>query len=240
MSVWLAIDTASDLASVAIGTPDRVLAAAEVGGARRHASMLLPMLHTVLGEAGLVPARLAGVVLSDGPGSFTGLRVGAAAAFGLVRALGIPLHVAPSLMVRARGVAGDDARPIVAVADALRGEIYAGVYRFGPDSVETTVPAQTWSPEALMAAVEPPVTVVGDVPAALQDRFTAWSGRAVIGPPEGSPHARHLLRLIGVSGGAVPVRPGEWEPTYGRPAEAQARWEAAHGRALPHPTGRPR
>jgi gamma-glutamyltranspeptidase len=65
-----------------------------------------------------------------------------------------------------------------------------------------------------------------------------WSGRPAVGPPDGAPHARCLIDLVGRKGGAVRVEDaGSWEPVYGRPAEAQARWEMTHGSPLPNSSG---
>src|SRR5215218_6656348 len=119
--MWLAIDTATDRASVALGGPGLATLEENVVGSRRHASQLLPTVELLLRRAGGTLDDLSGVVLSDGPGSFTGLRVGAAVAKALVRTRGMPLWIAPSLLVRAAGVAAAGGR-VLAVADALRGE----------------------------------------------------------------------------------------------------------------------
>ena len=87
--MWLALDTASDWASVALGQPGEGQRAAEENlvGARRHAAALLPMIQTLLGRSGASLDALQGIVLSDGPGSFTGLRVGESAQRLVVRGL---------------------------------------------------------------------------------------------------------------------------------------------------------
>ena len=100
----LALETATDRASVALGTSAADALERELAGARRQAAGLLPMIDAVLREAGATLDDVTALVLSDGPGSFTGLRVGAAVAKALVQARGFPLWIAPSLMVRARGV----------------------------------------------------------------------------------------------------------------------------------------
>jgi tRNA threonylcarbamoyladenosine biosynthesis protein TsaB len=115
----LALETATDRASVALGTSAADAVVRELEGARRHAAELLPMIDAVLHEAGVGLAAVEELVLSDGPGSFTGLRVGASAAKALVQARDLPLWVAPSLLVRATGVAQPGAT-VLAVADALR------------------------------------------------------------------------------------------------------------------------
>ena len=236
----LGIDTATDHASVALGVTVAAPIEESIGGARRHASALLPMIQSLLRRAGTSLDDVTGIALSDGPGSFTGLRVGASVAKALVQARKLPLWIAPSLMVRAAGVARDQA-VVLAVASALRGEVYAAAYRFLGDRIYTELVPSVRKPEDLMAGALEPAVVVGEAPAEILSALEKWVGQPVIGPPAGSPHAAHLLGLVGRAGGARLVEPAaEWEPVYGRPAEAQARWEMAHGRPLPDSVGSPR
>ena len=235
----LAIETATDSASVALGLPGADPLEENVPGARRHAAALLPMIQTLLRRAGASLDDVSGIVLSDGPGSFTGLRVGASVAKALVHARGIPLWVAPSLLVRAAGVARGNAL-VLAVAGALRGEVYAAAYRFLPDRIHTELAPSVRHPDDLVRGGSVPEIVVGEAPADIIAALEAWTGRPVIGPPDGSPHAGRLLGLVGHAGGARRVEAAAgWEPVYGRPAEAQARWEMAHGRPLPDSVGSP-
>ncbi len=233
----LAIDTATDQASVALGAAGAEPFEENLVGARRHASALLPMIQRLLKRASISLDDVRGIVLSDGPGSFTGLRVGAAAAKALVQARQLPLWVAPSLLVRAAGVAQDD-QLVLAVSSALRGELYAAAYRFRGDEIHTALIPSVRRPDELMAGMLRPDRVVGEAPADILSALGAWSGQPVIGPPRGAPHAAQLLQLVGRAGGARLIeRVAEWEPVYGRPAEAQARWEIAHGRPLPDSVG---
>ena len=101
--MWLALDTATDRAQVVLGAPGVILARAEVVGARRHAAELLPAIERCFAAAAANYAALEGIVLADGPGSFTGLRVSAAVAKALIRARPMPRWVAPSLLVCAAG-----------------------------------------------------------------------------------------------------------------------------------------
>jgi tRNA threonylcarbamoyladenosine biosynthesis protein TsaB len=233
----LALETATDRASVALGTTSADAVTREIGGVRRHAAELLPMIDAVLREAGVRLEAVRGIVLSDGPGSFTGLRVGAAVAKALVQARGLPLWIAPSLMVRAAGAARPSAT-VVAVSDALRGELYVAAYRFDDAGVRTLLAPAVRRPEELVAGALSPDVLVGELPEPARQVLERWAGRAIIGPPAGRPDARMLLDLVGRPGGAVRVEPVEgWQPVYGRPAEAQARWETAHGRPLPDSIG---
>jgi tRNA threonylcarbamoyladenosine biosynthesis protein TsaB len=75
--MWLALETATDRASVAIGEGAEDAVEESLSGARRHAGALIPMIETVLRRRAVTLDQVSGVVVSDGPGSFTGLRVGA-------------------------------------------------------------------------------------------------------------------------------------------------------------------
>lgn len=239
--MWLALDTATDRASVAVGTPGAGADAWEENliGARRHAAGLLPSIQQLVRRAGVALDDLRGVVLSDGPGSFTGLRVGAAVAKALVYARALPLWSAPSLLVRAAGVAQEDTL-VLAVANALRGEVYAAAYRFRPGAIETElIPSVRRPTDPGITRLQPDI-VVGEVPGDITQVLEQETGRRIIGPPEASPRASRLLDLVGRAGGARLVEAVRtWEPVYGRPAEAQARWESVHGRPLPDSVGSP-
>jgi tRNA threonylcarbamoyladenosine biosynthesis protein TsaB len=235
----LAIDTATDRASVALGVPGADPLEENLTGARRHAAALLPMIQSLLQRGGASLEDLSGIVLSDGPGSFTGLRVGASVAKALVHARRLPLWVAPSLLVRAARVARPEA-VVLAIAGALRGEVYAAAYRFFSDRIDTELAPSVQRPEELVQSSFTPAVAVGEAPPEILAALETWIGRPVVGPPEGAPHASQLLGLVGRAGGARRIEAAaEWEPVYGRPAEAQARWEMAHGRPLPDSVGSP-
>jgi tRNA threonylcarbamoyladenosine biosynthesis protein TsaB len=236
--MWLALETATDRASVAVGEAAGDAVEESLSGARRHAGALLPMIETVLRRRGVTLDQLSGVVVSDGPGSFTGLRVGATVGKALAHARGLPLWAAPSLIVRAAGVAGAGQRLVLAVSDALRGEVYAAAARFPPGRVVVELTPGVWRPEALAGLGLAPDALVGEAPPDAVAVLERWAGVEMIGPPAGAPHAARLIGLVAASGGAREVEDAAgWEPVYGRPAEAQARWEIAHGRPLPDSVG---
>jgi tRNA threonylcarbamoyladenosine biosynthesis protein TsaB len=239
--MWLALDTATDLATVALAAPDGRVLEAEQPGARSHARAVLPLATELLRRADADLSALRGVVVADGPGSFTGLRVGASVAKALVTTRRVELRTAPSLLARAAAAAdGDGGATILAVSDALRGELYAAAYRLPPGRVEVVAAPAVWRPDDLFARVSRPDRIVGDVPAALLDRLQTWAGTPVVRSPAGAPRAARLLELLAREGGTERVADvGAWEPVYGRPAEAQAQWEERHGRPLAHPVGRP-
>src|SRR5437762_13814126 len=135
--VWLAIDTATDIASVAVGKPPDTEAGVFVQGARRHAAELIVLIDHSLKQAGLRPQDLEGIVVGDGPGSFTGLRIGWAAAKGLAQPAGLSVAAVPSLMAAAATVARQlGPVPVAACYDALRGQVSGPVYVLRPDAGE--------------------------------------------------------------------------------------------------------
>jgi tRNA A37 threonylcarbamoyladenosine modification protein TsaB len=135
-------------------------------------------------------------------------------------------------MVRAAGVTSRPGSRVLVVTSALRGELYAASYRFDlPHSVETLSPPSLATPETLRG--ECPDLLVADCPDKTVDRLGDQFAVPLVRGVASLPSAAALLRLVGVAGGAVRLLDlDEWEPSYGRPAEAQARWESAHGKTL--------
>ena len=227
MTVRLALDAASDRLSVAADRSGGVVEERSLLGARSHAGALLTLVDEVLAALSAKRRDITLVAVGDGPGSFTGLRVSFAAAKAIVGDR-LPLVTAPSLLTRAAEAAQPGER-VLAIAGALRGEVYAGAWRLDlPDSIETLLAPRTVGPSdlPLLPSVD---RIVGDGPAELT--------RSLGTVTPALPSAAVLLRLIDVGGGAAPVSdPLLFEPTYGRPAEAQAKWERDHGRPLPDPS----
>lgn len=236
--MWLALETSSDRASVAVGQPGKVLAEAELVGARKHAGALPGLIEQALNAAGAKLSDLQALVLGDGPGSFTGLRVGAAVAKALVRTRGLSFHVTPSLAAVAWAAEPTREERVLAVANALRGEVYAAEYRFPDGKMEVLQAPAVWLPERLLADCPVPEVLAGSLPAGLAERLAEWQGgrhprAASVGASAGA-----LLELAGRTDGVQPIADwSAWEPWYGRPAEAQAKWERDHGHPLPDSPG---
>lgn len=223
--MWLALDTATDQASLALGGAGGVLSRESIAGSRRHAAALLPALERCLTTLGAGYGDLEGIVLADGPGSFTGLRVGASIAKALIRVRPMPLWVASSLLASAATVHAPEGATVLAVSNALRGELFVAGYRFSPGAVETALAPTVLLPGQVAERLAPPWVLAG--PSA-----------QVLGGVPSWPDAGALLGLVGVAGALTAVpNPAAWEPEYGRPAEAQAKWERDHGRPLADPAG---
>lgn len=234
MTWRLALDTAGELGSVAIGR-DGDLAASVLLPPRSHARFLVPAIDTCLQLCGIGYDDVQEIVLADGPGSFTGLRIGAATVQGLVTAQPRVVWAAPSLMALAWGAARDHQDVVAALFDALRGDVFVAVYQFTDTSVTAhTEPILVGAGELQRCASVRPTVVIGDGARAHPDAILAWVGHPPTNSWRGLPRAEFLLPLVGLDGGARRIEDiAAFEPRYGREAAAQVRWEQRHGRALP-------
>jgi len=155
----LAFDTALGACSAAVAVGPEVRAARFERRARGHAERLMPMVETVLAEAGLGYPDLDQIAVTVGPGTFAGLRIGLATARALALAARLPIRGLTTLHALALAAAAGDARPVAVAIDARRDQVYGQV--FARHAAPEGEPA-LW-PAAAFAARLPagPVLVVG-------------------------------------------------------------------------------
>jgi tRNA threonylcarbamoyladenosine biosynthesis protein TsaB len=209
----LAIDASTYAGSACVLRGDRVLAEATTAMRGVDEERLLPAIDDALRDAGVAVAEVRRVVCGAGPGSFTSLRIAASIAKGVAQGRGVPLFAVSSLaLIVAGGIAPPAAGEYLAALDALRGESYVARCVVDDRGLVVRIGETRLVPTDTLGAAG--TRVVGP----------AWPGEAL-------PHARGVARL-GASIGD-PVDLASWEPAYGRLAEAQVKWEAAHGRPLP-------
>ncbi|NNL30491.1 MAG: tRNA (adenosine(37)-N6)-threonylcarbamoyltransferase complex dimerization subunit type 1 TsaB, partial [Gemmatimonadetes bacterium] len=127
--VRLALDTSTSVGSVAVAVGARVVARARLTKQSRHAAALLPAVDEALEAAGVGASELDDLVVGEGPGSFTGVRVAAATAKGLALALERPLHAVSSLAGEALAHTGFPIR--YALFDASAERVYGACYGVG-------------------------------------------------------------------------------------------------------------
>ena len=205
--VTLALDASTYDGSVAVLRDGTLVAERTVAMRGEREERLMPAVADALASAGAAPRDLARVVCGAGPGSFTSLRIAASIAKGIASATGAPLFAVSSLALAA--VEAGHGRWTITL-DALRGESYVAVY--------------TWDGATLGALRAPTVTAHADVkPVAAEYTAAVVAAR---------PHARAVAPLLGAIIASGAVDRASWEPSYGRRAEAQVRWEAAHGEPL--------
>ncbi|MBN1994667.1 MAG: tRNA (adenosine(37)-N6)-threonylcarbamoyltransferase complex dimerization subunit type 1 TsaB [Anaerolineae bacterium] len=123
----LAIDTATQYASLALANPDSIFAEESWFSGRKHTVELMPRLARMLKLANLKVADLTALAVSLGPGSFTGLRIGLAVAKGLALPHKLPVVGVPTLEIVAYPFRADNL-PVWAIVQAGRGRILAACY----------------------------------------------------------------------------------------------------------------
>ena len=210
----LALDASTGQGTVAVLRDGVVVAVREAMMRGEHEERLMPAVLAALADAGAVPRDVARVVCGAGPGAFTSLRIAAGIAKGVAQGAGMPLFAVSSLVLVVAGA--DAALPsgrYIATLDAMRGERYAQSVLVLADGTVRADGVQSLATVEQLAAAE----------------------SLVVGPLEPTPrlpHARGVAAMLADCIAAGPVDLDAWEPSYGRLAEAQVKWEAAHGRPL--------
>ena len=219
--ITLALDASTYEGDVALLDDGRVVAEQAAAMKGRESEQLMPAVAAVLQAAKLDLGAVDRIVCGAGPGSFTSLRIAGGIAKGIASGLCLPLFAAPSL---ALVVAGADPRPgrYLGAIDALRGEFYVGLYAVDGEGCIAEI-----EPARLVAATDVGV-VAGEYRSQIVSPTDFEDG--IRSRPRASGVAR-LQELLSIRG---PVDVRGWEPAYGRLAEAQVKWESAHGRPLPN------
>lgn len=122
----LAVDTAGKTAAVAVLRDDVLLYEAQCNNGLTHSETLLPMIDTALKAAGLTVDDLDVLGVTNGPGSFTGLRIGLAVVKGLALPRQIPCAGVSTMAALAYGLAGEGT--VIGAQDARRGQVYWGAF----------------------------------------------------------------------------------------------------------------
>jgi len=156
----LAVDTSTMAGGVALVENAHVVGESLLDVRTTHSERLMLAIDRVLADAGWEATQLDGLAVTVGPGSFTGLRIGLAAVKGLALALGCPVAPVPTLDAMAAGFPWA-ARPVCAVLDARKGELYASLFRWDGALMQREWDYLAVSPEDLAARIVEPVIGVG-------------------------------------------------------------------------------
>lgn len=235
----LGIDTSNLVLSIALVDDERLRGEYTTNMKKNHSIRLMPALDRLMADLEMVPDELNGIAVAEGPGSYTGVRIGVTAAKSLAWALGVPLIGVSSLKAMAmNGLFFDGwVSPLI---DARRGQVYTGLYQPAAhqdmDLVEQDriILLEHWLDH--LAEGDRPVLFVGDDVNIHRIQIEKRLGeQACFLSAEGNiPRAAHIARLglRGLQQGQQQLREQTREqtqlhtfaPAYLQLAEAEAKW----------------
>ncbi len=232
----LALETATVVSSVAVATEERLLAEVTAAAKLTHSETLQPHIAMALEMASVRREEVGAVAVSIGPGSFTGLRIGLAAAKAMAYAWQVPLAGVDTLASLAMGCPWPGAKT-AALIDAQKGNVYLALYEWKVGLPEMLWPAEVVPLEQAigrLAALKDPVMMAGDI---VQQKLVSWDGlpeNLFIAPPATVlPRAASVaaLGLHRLAAGQTDNLMG-LEPLYIRRSEAEVLWEKRHPEAV--------
>jgi tRNA threonylcarbamoyladenosine biosynthesis protein TsaB len=221
----LAIETATGCGGVALtrgtGGAARILAEFTLQPEITHSRRLLGSIATIMAGTGIGWKELDGVAVSQGPGSFTGLRIGMAAAQGIAMAADLPLVAVPTLDGLAAQVV-PSGLPLCCLLDARKQQVYAGFYHLVETGWQRAGAFLVLSPEDLVRRIGEPTLVVGPGLQACRSQLAAHPWARCVDAGNFHPRAATIglcasQRLSGEGGGET----GQPNLLYVRASEAE-------------------
>ena len=198
----LAIEASARACSAAYIENEILKAEQFVNGAMTHSETLMPMVENVIRDAGAKPQDLEMIAITFGPGSFTGLRIGAATAKGLAFGLKIPVMMVSTLEALAYNAVNYDGY-IVPMMDARRSQVYTAVYHSENGSLCCDLQPEAMSPKALcewLLQVDKKVMILGDAVPLYEKMFKEQLGERALAAPA------HMRQLRAATVGALALQ----------------------------------
>ena len=181
----LALESSAVAASVALCEDETLIAQAFQNTGLTHSQTLLPLAEDLLKNCGLTMADMDLIAVAEGPGSFTGLRIGVAAAKGLAGGGELPCAGCSTLESMAWNLSGFEGEVCVAM-DARRKQVYNARFRVDGEQPHRLTPDRAISLEDLIAELQGTETtqiIVGDGAKLCYDALTAAGIPAKLAPP---------------------------------------------------------
>lgn len=220
----LALETATLAGGAALLDDGRLVGESRLNIALTHSERLMAMVDRLLQDCAWEASSLHGLAVSIGPGSFTGLRVGAATAKGLALALDLPVAPVPTLDALAATLPFADA-PVCPLLDARKGEVYCSLYRWSGTAMVREWDYLAVPPAEAAARLDPPVIVLGDGVAACRPYLARLGAGVHEAPPAQSLPSAAVVGALGhailSAGGGISAE--RLAPLYLRPSEAELR-----------------
>ncbi len=169
----LAVDASGQVASTALITEEGIRAVYTVDYRKTHSQTLLPMIDEILRMTETDKHSLDVIAVSEGPGSFTGLRIGAATVKGLAAALNKPVAAVPTLEMLAYNFCGTE-ELVCPMMDARRNQVYTGLYAFEEEKLCIRISQRACALEEIIRLLneqERQVVLLGDAIDAYRDEL---------------------------------------------------------------------
>jgi len=237
----LCIETSARLGSVALAESSQIIAEKEFTGDQCHTSDLIPVINDLCNRTGTKPVDIDAIYVSDGPGSFTGLRVGITAAKAIAFTCDAKIVPVPSTDVMVLNVGNlinrelSAVKNVAVVMDAKKGQVYAAVFEKTDGESElvpgfrTLVQPSVMTSAELLSLTARPLHLLGD--------GLRWHGKAlqdshvfILDESLWQPLARNVLPCgLRRARAGLHVHPDQLIPIYLRRPEAEVKWEKLHG-----------
>ncbi len=234
----LALDTSTFSGSIALVKDGRLLGEVTTPDVGTHSKWLMPAMGALLDDARVGLAEVDYIALTNGPGSFTGLRIGVSVVKGLAWALGKPVLAVSSLEALAYNIR-DSSSLICPVIDARKDEVYAALYRFDPPGPAAHGAKAGYGPLAVMgdsalspvrlteclAEFDSTIYFIGNALNKYMDLFAGRvKGAAFAAKDLWHVNASNVALIASIKGGPEArsrVEPSALTPLYHRKSEAE-------------------
>jgi len=191
----MVIDTSSTAASVAVFEDGQVLGSFFTNTKQTHSQKLMPMVHALLEQTNTQISEIGAYYVCEGPGSFTGVRIGIATVKGFAQPFGTPVHAYSNMFLIACGLKHREGL-IIPIIDAKRGDVYYGVYEWDGSALSTLEEGVEPLAQLLIYLEEKyqgqPKYLVGDAIESYPDAFEGSEHFSMGSPGEGVPNAHNL------------------------------------------------
>ena len=218
----LAIDNSLDFLNLALAADGRLIEERHCRPSRPSSEVLPLLVSALLDSHGCSPRDLSLLVVSLGPGSFTGIRVALAFAKGVSSAVGLPLVGVPTLDVLARPLVGVTSSSICPLVDAKKGEVFFAQYQVEKGTLRRMTDYEAAGPEDVARKLVRPTLVFGSGVRLCEPVLSGLEGITLVTDGHQRILGESLLRL-----GTERYRegaPGVVKPVYGRKSEAEIKF----------------
>ncbi|MDF1510002.1 MULTISPECIES: tRNA (adenosine(37)-N6)-threonylcarbamoyltransferase complex dimerization subunit type 1 TsaB [Bacillaceae] len=226
----LAIDTSNYALGIAVIDEEKVIGEYITNVKKNHSIRVMPSIETLLRDCDLTAKDINKIVVAQGPGSYTGVRIGVTIAKTLAWTLNIPLVGVSSLEILAAAVGRYFSGAVSPLFDGRRGQIYTGLYQYKKGKLETVegdqiLQSRDWA-EQLCSSSEPILFVGNDLPLHQGVIAEIMGEKAQFAEiTEQNPRPAELA-FLGMDRNGVDIH--SFVPNYIRLAEAEAKWIEAN------------